>query len=144
MLVQQILSGKPSQAIATITPDSTVSDAATILSSKRIGALVVSVDGTSVDGMFSERDVVRELGKRGTGCLTDNVSEIMTKNIVTCSKNDSADQVLAQMTDGRFRHLPVMEGGKMIGLISIGDVVQARLAEMTMENEALEGMIKGY
>lgn len=144
MLVQQILKGKPSQDIATIPASSTVSDAASILSSKRIGALVVSDDGTTVQGMFSERDVVRELGKRGTGCLSECVSDIMTKNIITCSKADTADAVLQKMTDGRFRHMPVMDDNKMIGLISIGDVVQARLSEITMENAALEGMIKGF
>jgi CBS domain-containing protein len=144
MLVQQILSSKPSREISTIPSNSSVSDAATLLSSKRIGALIVSDDGETVAGMLSERDIVRELGKRGTGCLTDSVAELMTKNIVTCSKDETADAVLHTMTEGRFRHLPVMEGGKLIGLISIGDAVQARLSEMTMENQALEGMIKGF
>jgi CBS domain-containing protein len=145
MLVQQILSSKPNQNIETISSSLSVSDAASILSSKRIGALIVSDDsGQTVAGMISERDIVRELGKRGTGCLHDAVAELMTKKIVTCSKNETVDAVLRAMTDGRFRHLPVMENGKLIGLISIGDAVQARLSEMTMENQALEGMIKGF
>ncbi len=144
MLVQQILSGKPSGDVTTVSSDAKVSDAAGILSSKRIGALVVSNDGENVLGMFSERDVVRELGKRGTGCLSDCVRDIMTRDIVTCSPDDQAHSILQTMTDGRFRHMPVMKGGVMVGLISIGDVVQARLSEMAMENEALEGMIKGF
>jgi len=144
MLVQQILKSKANQDIVTIPATSTVSDAASILSEKRIGALVVSEDGTSIAGMFSERDIVRELGRRGVACMSECVKEIMTTNIVTCGKGDSADHVLQKMTDGRFRHLPVMEDGKLIGLISIGDVVLARLSEMAMENEALEGMIKGF
>ncbi len=76
--------------------------------------------------------------------MDDCVKDLMTSNIVTCANSDSADSVLQKMTEGRFRHLPVLEDGAMIGLISIGDVVQARLSEMTMENEALEGMIKGF
>lgn len=144
MLVQQILKGKASQDIETIPSSSTVSDAASILSSKRIGALIVSDDGQTVTGMFSERDIVRELGKRGTACLSDCVSDLMSKNIVTCSRDETADAVLQKMTDGRFRHLPVLEDGKLVGLISIGDAVQARLSEMAMENQALEGMIKGF
>ena len=144
MLVQQILTGKPNQDIVTIKSSKTVSEAANILSEKRIGALIVSEDGKSVDGMFSERDIVRELGRRGVACLSDSVSEIMTTNITTCTKADSADSLLQTMTDGRFRHLPVMEDGALIGMVSIGDVVQARLSEMAMENQALEGMIKGF
>jgi len=144
MLVQQILNGKTNQEVTTISSRVSVSEAAGVLSSKRIGALIVSDNGETIDGMISERDIVRELGKRGVGCMTDNVSEIMTKKITTCSKSDIAVGVLRTMTEGRFRHLPVVEDGKLVGLISIGDVVNARLSEMAMENEALEGMIKGY
>ena len=144
MLVQQILQGKPNHEITTISSKKTVADAASVLSNKRIGALVVSDDGETVAGMLSERDIVRELGKRGATCMADLVADLMTKAVSTCAKTDTADAVLKVMTDGRFRHLPVMEGGKMIGLISIGDVVQARLAEVEMENKALEGMIKGF
>ena len=144
MLVQQILSTKPTQGVTHIAPDAAVSEAANILSNKRIGTVVVSKDGTSLDGILSERDIVRELGKRGAGCLGDAVSALMTKKIVTCSKGDTADAVLEMMTKGRFRHLPVMEDGQMIGLISIGDVVKARLAELAMEKDALEGMIMGH
>lgn len=144
MLVQQILNSKPSQEVQTIASSASVSDATGILSSKRIGALVVTDDGVRVTGMFSERDVVREIGRRGVGCMSDKVADLMTRDIITCEKGETADAVLHKMTDGRFRHLPVIEDGKLIGLISIGDVVNARLSEMAMENQALEGMIKGF
>lgn len=144
MLVQQILNSKPSQEVQTIASSASVSDATGILSSKRIGALVVSDDGVRVTGMFSERDVVREIGRRGVGCMSDKVADLMTRDIITCEKGETADAVLHKMTDGRFRHLPVIEDGRLIGLISIGDVVNARLSEMAMENQALEGMIKGF
>ncbi len=144
MLVQHILKEKADQKVTTVPSDSTVAEAARILSRKHIGALVVSDDGTNVIGMFSERDIVRELGKRGEVCLGDCVRDIMTKSITSCGKEETALAVLRKMTDGRFRHMPVMENGKMIGLISIGDAVQARLQEMEAEKEALEGMIKGF
>jgi CBS domain-containing protein len=144
MLVQQILNSKPDQGIISVTPDSDVAEAARLLSTKRIGTVVVSADGLSLDGILSERDIVRELGKRGPGCLQDKVSDIMTSKIVTCSKDDTADRVLEMMTTGRFRHMPVRDGDLTIGLISIGDVVKARLAELSMEKDALEGMIMGH
>ena len=120
-----------------------VSEAARLLSEKRIGAIVVA-DGDTPQGILSERDIVRELGKRGEGCLSDVVDTLMTKEMVTCSPEETADQVLQKMTDGRFRHMPVMESGDMAGLISIGDVVKARLSELSMEKNALEDMIKGF
>jgi CBS domain-containing protein len=120
-----------------------IAAAAELLSSKRIGAVVVSKDGVSPLGILSERDIVRELGKRGTGCLTDQVDALMTRKLVSCAPNDLADAVLAKMTEGRFRHMPVMKGEQMVGLISIGDVVKARLSELAMEKEALTGMIMG-
>jgi len=144
MLVAQILKGKPSQKVITVPGDCKVSDAATILSSNRIGALVVSKSGSDVVGIFSERDIVRELGKRGVTCLNDCVSDIMTTKIVTCTGADKSGAILQKMNDGKFRHLPVVEENKLVGMISIGDVVHARLAEVEMENKALEGMIKGY
>lgn len=144
MLVQQILNSKDSAGVITISPDAQVSAAANLLSTKRIGTVVVSKDGESLDGILSERDIVRELGKRGAGCLNDAVSEMMTSKLITCQPSDTADSALEMMTKGRFRHLPVMEGGQMIGLISIGDVVKARLAELSMEKDALQGMIMGH
>ncbi len=144
MLVQQILAGKANTDVLTVRPDSLVSDAVKILSDKRIGTVVVSADGAAPDGILSERDIVRELGKRGPSCLDEAVSGMMTPRPITCGVGDSADEVLATMTEGRFRHLPVVRDGAMIGLISIGDVVKARLSELAMEKDALEGMIKGF
>ena len=146
MLVQHILKGKPEpyRQIVTVTPDSTVADAAKLMSEARIGAVVVSADGHRLDGILSERDIVRELGRHGAGCMQDRVSLLMTSAIVTCTPMDTADQVLERMTTGRFRHLPVMDGDEMLGLISIGDVVKARIDELAMEKEALTGMIMGY
>ena len=144
MLVSQILKSKASDKVLTIAPDATVAEAARILSERRIGSLVVSTDGRTLQGILSERDIVREMGARGVGCLTERVEEMMTRDVVTCSCNDMADDVLARMTQGRFRHLPVVEDGAMVGLLSIGDVVKARLSELSMEKDALEGMIKGF
>jgi CBS domain-containing protein len=143
MLVSQILKSKANDQVMTVLPQMTVAEAAAILSEKRIGTLIVSRDGQSADGILSERDIVREVGKRGAICLQDMVSTAMTPNPVSCTRQDTADGVLQTMTDGRFRHLPVVEGGRMVGLISIGDVVKARLAELSMEKSALEGMIMG-
>jgi CBS domain-containing protein len=144
MLVQQILGSKASGGVLSVKPTDSVSDAIKLLSEKRIGSVVVSANGESLDGILSERDVVRELGRRGATVLAEPVSALMTAKIVTCSETDTADQILQMMTDGRFRHLPVMREGKMIGLVSIGDVVKARLSELSMEKNALEGMIMGH
>jgi CBS domain-containing protein len=144
MIVSQILKSKPDMGVISVTPESTVTDAAKLLSNHRIGTVVVSKDGSSLDGILSERDIVRELGKRGTGCLTDPVSALMTSKLVTCSPSNTALEVLEMMTEGRFRHLPVIEDGKMVGLISIGDAVKGRLSQLAMERESLEGMIMGH
>ena len=144
MLVSQILKSKSDDGVVTVPPGTTVGQAAEMLSARRIGAVVISSDGKILAGILSERDVVRELGRRGASCLTEAVEGIMTARVVTCRRDDRADDVLQTMTDGRFRHLPVVEDGQMIGLISIGDVVKARLSELSMEKAALEGMIKGF
>lgn len=144
MLVSQILKSKPEVGVVSVRPTDHVNDAVKLLSEKRIGTVVVSADGKSLDGILSERDIVREMGKRGVACLDEPVSEMMTSKLVTCVPSDTALEVLEMMTNGRFRHLPVMEDGKMIGLISIGDAVKARLAELSMEKDALEGMIMGH
>ncbi len=144
MLVSQIIKSKPEGGVITIRPGSTLADAAALLSKQRIGAVVVSADGATVAGILSERDIVRELGKRGPDCMADTVDSIMTRNVYGCKPADSADLILQTMTAKRFRHIPVMEGEKMIALISIGDVVAARLSELQLEKDALTGMIMGY
>lgn len=144
MLVSQILKSKSDDGVITVAPGTTVGKAAEMLSARRIGALIVSQDGRHVAGILSERDVVRELGRRGPACLADMVDSMMTTKIVSCTRHDRTDDVLQKMTDGRFRHMPVMDGDQMVGLISIGDVVKARLMELSADKDALEGMIKGF
>ena len=144
MTVAHILKSKGSSDVVTIASDKSVSDAAVILSEKRIGSLVVSDDGKQALGILSERDIVREIGRRGPDCLSDGVTDMMTKDLVTCGSSEQADAVLAKMTEGRFRHMPVLEDGRMIGLVTLGDVVKYRLSEVKAENEALEGMIMGH
>lgn len=145
MIVSQILKSKDTGGVITLTSDASVSDAAKIMSGKRIGTIVVSDDGGSTPaGILSERDIVRELGIQGPGCMDVGVVEMMTKKLITCSPSDTSDMVLGKMTEGRFRHMPVMENGKMIGLISIGDAVKARLAELAAERDALTGMVMGH
>ncbi len=144
MIVQQILKQKGDTTVVTLAPGAQVSEAAAILSERRIGTIVISADGKKPDGILSERDIVRELGKRGTECMSDKVDDLMTTKLTTCGKADKTDDVLQLMTDGRFRHMPVLEEGEMIGLISVGDVVKARLAELAMEKDALQGMIMGH
>lgn len=144
MQVQQILKSKSDDAVVTVAPGTSMSDAAKILAERRIGAVVISPDGQSAKGILSERDIVREIGKQGGGCLEDKVDKYMTSKLVSCQRTDRADAVLAQMTEGRFRHMPVIEDGVMIGLITLGDVVKARLSELSMEKDALQGMIMGH
>lgn len=145
MIVQQILASKAVDGVLTLPSTATVKDAASIMSERRIGTLVISDDeGKTPVGILSERDIVREIGSRGPDCMAEQVSEMMTKKPITCAPGDSSDSILATMTERRFRHMPVMEDGAMVGLISIGDVVKARLAELAMEKDALEGMIMGH
>ena len=144
MLVHQILKSKNDDTVVTISPGSTVGEAAQLLTARRIGAAVVSEDGIVPLGILSERDIVRCLAGREGGWLELKVEQLMTVDIVTCTREDHVDEVLTKMTEGRFRHLPVLEGGAMVGLISIGDVVKARLSELSMERDALQGMVMGF
>ena len=152
MLVNQMLSmksnsGKPgieAQTIVTIRPDATLAEAAKMLSEKRIGAVVVSEDGRKPQGILSERDIVRQLGAHGPNVLSTPIAEVMTRDVQTCTMGDDALVILERMTQGRFRHLPVVDGdGNMLGVVSIGDAVSGRLQELSAEKEALTGMIMG-
>lgn len=144
MQVHQILKSKGSDSVETVPPGTLISEAAKVLAEKRIGTVVISTDGQTAEGILSERDIVRELALRGAACLDAPVDAYMTANLVTCTRGDEADAVLAQMTEGRFRHMPVVEQGRMVGIVTIGDVVKARLSELAMEKDALEGMIMGH
>ncbi|WP_170523901.1 CBS domain-containing protein [Ruegeria arenilitoris] len=145
MLVQAILKSKSTDGVVTVAPSMTVSEAAKILADKRIGTVIVSEDdGETAAGILSERDIVRELAASGSGCLTQPVSAYMTKKLVTATQQDKVQDVLARMTEGRFRHMPIVEGGKLIGIVTLGDVVKAQLSELAMEKDALQGMIMGH
>ncbi|WP_299983496.1 CBS domain-containing protein [uncultured Ruegeria sp.] len=145
MLVQAILKSKASSNVMTVEPTATVSQAAGILAEKRIGTVIISEDGgQTAAGILSERDIVRELAASGSGCLDKPVSDYMTKQLVTASQQDSVESILSQMTEGRFRHMPVLEDGRLVGIVTLGDAVKAQLAELAMEKDALEGMIMGH
>ena len=144
MLVKQILASKPIGGVLTIDPGARVADAVAELAARRIGALVVSADGRAAEGILSERDVVREIGRQGAHVLTERVRSLMTRDVQVAAPAETAQSVLERMTEGRFRHMPVAEDGALVGLISIGDVVKARLSEVSMEREALEAMVAGH
>jgi CBS domain-containing protein len=141
MSVRNIISAKATQHIITVKPGDTVRAAAEVLAKHRIGALIVSDNGAIVDGILSERDIVRALGTVGAACMTQTVQELMTAEVIGCHPDDTANSVMEKMSDGRFRHMPVIEHTRMIGVISIGDVVKARLSEIQTENTALTDMI---
>jgi len=140
MTVAEILSGK-GREVATIVPERTIAEAIDELAKRRIGALVV-VDGRDrVAGIISERDIVRALAKRGADLLTEKVGSIMTREVVTCGESETINRVMGRMTRGRFRHLPVVEGGRLAGIVSIGDVVKARIEEVEHEAEDMRTYI---
>ncbi|MDB5560468.1 MAG: inosine-5-monophosphate dehydrogenase [Enterovirga sp.] len=140
MSVEQILGGK-GRDVVTIGPDRTLADAAQCLAERRIGAVVV-VDGSGgVQGIISERDVVRAVAEAGASALQAPVSSRMTSKVVTCLPTSSIDEIMGLMTTGKFRHVPVLDGGRLAGIISIGDVVKQRLAEVESEHRALRDYI---
>lgn len=140
MTVRAILDTKGHQVI-TVSPDSKLSAVVKILSERRIGAVLV-MSGQRVEGILSERDVVRVLGERGAGVLDEPVRAVMTAKVITCRQTDTVGAIMEVMTTGKFRHLPVVENDKLVGLISIGDVVKWRVAEYEREQEALHDYIK--
>ncbi|MBY6055908.1 CBS domain-containing protein [Leisingera daeponensis] len=144
MLVQVILKSKASTGVVTVNPDASVSEAAKVMSDNRFGTVMVSADGETPAGILSERDIVRELARSGSGCLSEPVSKYMTKELVTCTSQSNVGEVLQQMTDGRFRHMPVLEDGKLVGIITLGDAVKAQLSQVAMEKDALQDMIMGH
>jgi CBS domain-containing protein len=141
MIVRNIVDAKPSGDIVSMKPTDLVRAAVELLAQRRIGAVIVSRDGAMVDGILSERDIVRALHARGVGCLDQQVQDLMTAEVIGCHPEDTAMSVMEKMTDGRFRHMPVIEANRMIGVISIGDVVKARIIEVQAENTALTDMI---
>ncbi|MBI1262838.1 MAG: CBS domain-containing protein [Rhizobiales bacterium] len=136
MNVATILKSKGSD-VAKLGPDVSLQDAARLLTEKRIGAVVI-MEGDRLVGILSERDIVKAVSQQGAVALTTPLREVMTSRVVTCGLNDSVDEIMDSMTAGRFRHLPVVENERLIGIISIGDVVKHRMAETVMETEALK------
>lgn len=132
--------GDKGTAVYSVGPDDVVSDAVAMLSNKRIGAVLVT-QGDHVLGVFSERDVIRALSRAGAGIMSQPVKDFMTTDVVTCRRGDSIDHLMGLMTDKRIRHLPVIEDGKVVGMISIGDVVKFRIAEAEAEADALKSYI---
>lgn len=135
MNVATILKAKGTE-VETVSPDMTLGDVARLLAAKRIGAVLV-MEGQRLSGILSERDIVKAIGHSGVEALERSAREVMTSRIVTCGLNDSVDELMDRMTEGRFRHLPVVENDRLAGIISIGDVVKHRIAETVMETEAL-------
>ena len=136
MTVQAILAHKGSDVVTT-EPTATLGDAVHLLNTRRIGALVVTGADRRIVGIISERDIVRAVAENGTAALQGSISEAMTRKVVTCTMGDTVAELMERMTTGKFRHVPVVEQGKLAGIISIGDVVKARLHEMEQESDAL-------
>ena len=135
MNVATILKAKGAD-VSTVSPETRVRDVALLLTERRIGAVLVMQD-RQVMGIISERDIVKAVARQGGEALDAPVRDVMTSRVVTCSLNDSVDELMDSMTQGRFRHLPVIEKGGLVGIVSIGDVVKHRIAETVMETEAL-------
>ena len=140
MTVRAILDSK-GHHILSVEPETKLSAAVKILCERKIGAVLVMSDGR-VEGILSERDIVRVLGDRGARVLDEPVSAVMTRKVVSCRQSDTVAGIMEMMTIGKFRHLPVVEEGMVVGLISIGDVVKWRVREFEIEQEALRDYIK--
>jgi CBS domain-containing protein len=143
MNVQSII-GSKGPAVSTITQTSTLRQAVEMLAERRIGALVVSGDGRAIEGIISERDIVRAAAGGSATALDGSVGSVMSTDVITCSAGDGVDRLMSLMTERRIRHLPVVdEQGHLAGIVSIGDVVKGRLAELEQENHALSEYITG-
>ncbi|MBV8841130.1 MAG: CBS domain-containing protein [Alphaproteobacteria bacterium] len=140
MTVKALLSRK-GRDVVTIAPSATLSEAAKLLAERRIGAVVVTGADHRVAGILSERDIVRTLGERGASALDENVAAVMTRKVTTCNEADTVVAIMERMTAGKFRHMPVVDQGRLIGVISIGDVVKHRVEEIEGETNALREYI---
>lgn len=141
MTVRAILNTKGHQILG-VEPNAKLSAAIKLLAERRIGAVLVMRDQQHMEGILSERDIVRVLGERGASVLDEPVSAVMTRKVVTCKETDTVATIMEVMTTGKFRHLPVVENDIVVGLISIGDVVKSRVQEYEREQEALHEYIK--
>jgi CBS domain-containing protein len=140
MTVRAILTLKGRECV-TIAPDATLTEAAKLLAKHRIGALVITGPERRVVGILSERDIVARLAGVGEPALREPVGNVMTREVVTCGEDESIPDLMQRMTGGRFRHVPVVERGQLVGIVSIGDVVKYRLAELEREHDALREYI---
>ena len=140
MNVEHILSEK-GRKVVTIAPHMTLTDASRTLSENRIGAAIVNEASNPVLGILSERDIVRAVATNGAAALTEPVSRYMTARVVTCTSHSSINDLMEIMTSGKFRHVPVVENGRLVGIVSIGDVVKHRVAEIESESRALRDYI---
>jgi CBS domain-containing protein len=141
MRINEVLGGKAGHDVITVNPDATVRDLVGMLAQYNIGALVVSSNGESVDGIVSERDVVRRLHD-DEAVLDAPVSSIMSTEVRTCSGNDTVNELMALMTERRFRHVPVVKNDKLVGIVSIGDVVKSRMSELEFERDQLDSYVQ--
>ena len=142
MNVHMILRNK-GKSVVTIHPDATVERAVAVLRLRGIGALVVSDDGENVAGIVSERDIVDALGRYGSDLSAVSVAEVMTCPVVTCEPSDSVADLMAEMTSRRIRHFPVVDDGRLVGIVSIGDLVKSRLDEIEYEAHSMREFIAG-
>jgi CBS domain-containing protein len=142
MRIKEVLAHKANQKVVTVRPDSTVRELIALLAQHNIGALVVSGDGSSVEGIVSERDVVRRLNE-DESVLESPVSAIMTSEVRTCEGHATVNELMQLMTEGRFRHIPVVSEGALTGIISIGDVVKSRMSELEFERDQLDSYVHG-
>lgn len=142
MRISDILTSKPIGGVVTISPDATVRELLALLAEHNIGACPVSTDGTTIDGIVSERDVVRHLhSEESDGAVETPVKVLMTQSVATCSPEDLLEDMLGVMTERRVRHLPVVEGESLVGIVSIGDLVKHRIDQLTFERDQLDSYL---
>lgn len=140
MRIGDVLHAKASHDVVTISPDAGVRELIALLAEHNVGALIVSTDGSSVDGIVSERDVVRHLHHDGT-VINNTVSAIMTTSVETCDEDTVVDELMKIMTERRIRHVPVVTDGRLAGIISIGDVVKHRIDQLEFERDQLDSYV---
>ena len=140
MRIREIVAAKPNQAVVTVSPTATVRELLALLAENNVGALVVSDDGTSVDGIVSERDVVRRLHDN-PDVLSAEVSTIMTSSVHTCEPDSDLDDMMSVMTERRIRHVPVVADGRLVGIVSIGDVVKHKISSLQFERDQLDSYV---
>jgi CBS domain-containing protein len=140
MKISDVLRDKVDNTVITITPDASVRDLLALLAEHNIGAVIVSNDGAAVDGIVSERDVVRKLNGNDE-ILDAPVEQIMTAVVQTCEPDRDVDELMAQMTEHRIRHVPVMDNGELIAVVSIGDVVKSRIGQLEFERDQLDSYV---